>query len=246
MSASDVAPRASASRYVGPDPRQRRTELRVPPPYDGSSLRISADAPGWPVSTQKASASASGGLDLLSDATATRGVRPISCEDGDGLTLHRLGYERCMPSALESLSNIPLFADLSARQLRKVLKSAGEDRYEEGDVIVSEGGRTQTLFVILEGTARVVRNHRTVARRSVGEFFGEISMIDLRQRSATVIAETPMRCLALYHDDLRKLVMGDPQVAWSLVQTLASRLRDDWERPLDRKRATRPGVSRAR
>ena len=172
--------------------------------------------------------------------------RSRAIKTSTGLTLHRLGYERCMPSALESLSNIPLFADLSARQLRKVLKSAGEDRYEEGDVIVSEGGRTQTLFVILEGTARVVRNHRTVARRSVGEFFGEISMIDLRQRSATVIAESPMRCLALYHDDLRKLVMGDPQVAWSLVQTLASRLRDDWERPLDRKRATRPGVSRGR
>lgn len=131
-----------------------------------------------------------------------------------------------MPSAMESLSSIPLFANLSARQLRRILKSATEHRYEAGDVIVREGGRTQTLFVILEGTAKVVKNGRTLARRSVGEFFGEVSMIDLRPRAATVTAETSMVCMVLYHDDLRKLVIGDPQVAWSLLQTLAGRLRD--------------------
>lgn len=93
-------------------------------------------------------------------------------------------------------------------------------------MIVREGGRTQTLFVILDGTAKVVRNDRTIARRSAGEFFGEISMIDLRPRAATVVAETPLVCLVLYHDDLRKLVVEDPHVAWSLLQTLAGRLRD--------------------
>lgn len=141
--------------------------------------------------------------------------------------LHQLRYERRMASAFESLSSIPLFADLSGRQLRKVLKSATEDRYETGDVVVREGGRTQTLFVILEGTAKVVKNGRTVAQRSAGQFFGEISMIDLRPRTASVVAATPMRCLVLYHDSLRKLLTGDPQMAWSLLQTLAGRLRDD-------------------
>ena len=51
-------------------------------------------------------------------------------------------------------------------------------------------------------------------------------MIDLRPRAATVTAESPMRCLDLYHDDLRELVVSDPQVAWSLLQTLAGPLRD--------------------
>jgi CRP-like cAMP-binding protein len=132
-----------------------------------------------------------------------------------------------MASAFESLSSIPLFAKISGRQLRKVLKDATEDRYEAGDVIVRQGGRTQTFFVILEGSAKVVKNERTVARRSVGEFFGEFAMIDERPRTASVIAETPMRCLVLYHDALRKLVLGDPQMAWTLLQTLAGELRDD-------------------
>jgi len=132
-----------------------------------------------------------------------------------------------MADAIESLSNVPLFANLTARQLRKVVRSATEDSYEAGSTIVAEGGRTRTFFVILEGTAKVVRNGRTVARRNPGDFFGEISMIDGRRRAASVIADTPMRCLVLYHDGLRKLVMDDPKMAWSMLETLAGWLRDD-------------------
>jgi CRP/FNR family cyclic AMP-dependent transcriptional regulator len=132
-----------------------------------------------------------------------------------------------MPSRVASLSNVPLFASLTTRQLRSLAKTATEDAYEPGVTILREGGHTQSFFVILEGTAKVVRSDRTVGRRSEGEYFGEVSMIDLRPRSATVIAETAMRCLVLHRDDLRKLVTNDPRVAWSLLQALASRLRDD-------------------
>jgi CRP-like cAMP-binding protein len=131
-----------------------------------------------------------------------------------------------MPTASESLARIPLFANLSDRQLRKIAKRASEHRYDAGTVMVREGGRTQTLFVIVEGTAKVIRNERTISRRSAGDVFGEISMIDLRPRAATVTAETAMVCLVLEHDDVRTLVMEDPQIAWSLLQTLAARLRD--------------------
>jgi len=123
------------------------------------------------------------------------------------------------------LSEIPLFSSLSERRLRKLARQSSEDEYESGDVIVREGGRTDTLFVILEGSAKVVRKGRTIARRGQGEYFGEISMIDGR-RSASVVAETSMRCLVLYHNDLRKLVLDDPAMAWELLKTLATRVRD--------------------
>jgi CRP/FNR family transcriptional regulator, cyclic AMP receptor protein len=129
-------------------------------------------------------------------------------------------------SAIESLSRVPLFANLTDRQLRKLVRGASEDSYEAGSSIVQEGGRTETLFVVLEGTAKVIRDGRTVARRDQGDFFGEISMIDGRRRAASVVADTPMRCLVLYHDVLRKLVMDDPRMAWSLLLTVAGRVRD--------------------
>ena len=52
-------------------------------------------------------------------------------------------------------------------------------------------------------------------------------MIAERPRAASVVADTSMRCLVLKHEVLRDIVMSDPQVAWSLLKTLASRLRDD-------------------
>jgi CRP-like cAMP-binding protein len=137
------------------------------------------------------------------------------------------GYDLSVPTALESLSAIPLFANLSSRQLRKLARSASEDSYEAGSLIVQEGGRTETLFVILEGRARFERDGRTVGTRGAGDFFGEISMIDGRRRAASVIAETPMRCLVIYHDRLRKIAMEDPRMAWSLLQSLAGRVRED-------------------
>jgi CRP/FNR family transcriptional regulator, cyclic AMP receptor protein len=137
------------------------------------------------------------------------------------------GYDLPVPTALESLAAIPLFANLSSRQLRKLARSATEDSYDAGSLIVQEGGRTETLFVILEGRARFERDGRKVGTRGAGDFFGEISMIDGRRRAASVIAETPMRCLVLYHDSLRKIAMEDPRVAWSLLQSLAGRVRED-------------------
>jgi hypothetical protein len=127
---------------------------------------------------------------------------------------------------VEALSKVPLFSSLSGRQLRKLSKSALEDRYVEGAVVVHQGGRTETMFVILEGTVRIVRDGRTIARRSVGEFFGEIAVIDGRPRAGTVIAETPLRCVVFYRRALKEMVIEEPQAAWSMLEALASRVRE--------------------
>ena len=137
------------------------------------------------------------------------------------------GYERRMPTAFESLSRLPLFSRLSGRQVRKIAKRTNEHHFEADEVIVRQGGKTRSLYVILEGEAKIVRDGRTIARRRPGDFFGEISMIDLRPRVASVVADSSMRCLVLPHEALRDLVISDPGVAWSLLQTVASRLWED-------------------
>jgi CRP-like cAMP-binding protein len=127
----------------------------------------------------------------------------------------------------ETLGRIPLFSHLSARQLRKLAKSVVEHTYEPGTTIVREGGRTATLFVVLEGEVKVVRGGRTISRRRPGEFFGEIALIDGRPRAASVVAETPIRCLVLEQATLKQLLMTDPHVAWALLESLATRLRGE-------------------
>lgn len=127
---------------------------------------------------------------------------------------------------IDALATVPLFANLSGRHLKKVLSRAVENDFDAGTVVVREGGSGDTLFVVLEGSLKVVRNGRTVARRSAGEFFGEISVITGGRRTATVIAETPLRCLVLYRRELKELVMSEPTTAWAMLETVASSVRE--------------------
>ena len=125
------------------------------------------------------------------------------------------------------LAHVPLFAHLSKRQLRGVLEQTSEYEYDQGDVIVKDGTLGHTLFVLIDGKARVVKSNRTVARLSPGEFFGEIAVLDRRPRTASVVADSPVTCLLLHREDLRKVLAEEPQIAWSMLSALASRLRGD-------------------
>jgi isopentenyldiphosphate isomerase len=128
---------------------------------------------------------------------------------------------------LNALGTIPLFAEVPKRHLRTILKRMGEYEYEDGATIVKDGSRGEVMFVLLDGTARVVRGGRTAARLGPGDFFGEIAVLDRRPRTARVIAASPVRCLTLHRDDLREVIASEPEVAWSLLQGLASRIRGD-------------------
>jgi CRP-like cAMP-binding protein len=128
---------------------------------------------------------------------------------------------------LDALAKVPLFARVPKRHLRTILRRTGEYEYEDGATILKGGRQGEVLFVLLDGAARVVRGGRTVARLGPGDFFGEIAVLDRRPRTATVIATSPVRCLTLHRDDLREVIAGEPDVAWALLEGLASRLRGD-------------------
>jgi CRP/FNR family transcriptional regulator, cyclic AMP receptor protein len=127
---------------------------------------------------------------------------------------------------LEELAKVPIFSDLTPRELRRLLRSTEEYSYPEGAVFVKEGARSEQLFVILEGSARVIRRGRTVARIRAGDFFGEISLLDGQPRTATVIAETPVRCLVLLRKEFEKIIAEMPSVASRVLRSLAMRFRE--------------------
>ena len=128
---------------------------------------------------------------------------------------------------IDMLAGVPLFAGLPGRTLRRVVKQMGDHHFSEGARIVAEGSRGETMFVLVEGSARVVRGGRTLRRLGPGDFFGEIALFDRRARSASVVAAEPTRCLVLHRQDLRTILAEEPGIAWSLLETLAHRLRGD-------------------
>ncbi len=92
------------------------------------------------------------------------------------------------------LADVPLFAGLSRRHLRRLAGLAEEVPFGAGRTVVQNGSRGNAFYVIVEGTAKVLAGYstRTFARLGPGDFFGELALLDGGPRTASVVAETPL------------------------------------------------------
>lgn len=133
-----------------------------------------------------------------------------------------------MSRLAEDLAQVPLFSDLSKRQLKKLAGGFTERSFAAGRTVVREGHMSGVgFFVIAEGTAVVSVSGSTVATLGPGEYFGELAMITRQARGATVTAETPLRCLVIRFWDFREFAKENPDVSWKLLQHLAGLLVED-------------------
>jgi CRP-like cAMP-binding protein len=120
---------------------------------------------------------------------------------------------------------IPLLAVLDRRALDQVLRTAREQTYAPGDVVVSEGDPATRLFVIVEGTATVEQAAQgTVGKMGPGEFFGELALIEEHGRTASVRAETELTCLIIPAWEFRASLEEHPKMALPMLTAVISRL----------------------
>ncbi len=125
------------------------------------------------------------------------------------------------------LESIPLFAGVPKRQLRKIAALARESRYRRGTAIVRVGESGNDFYVILDGSASVVRPGGLASiSLGPGSYFGEMALIDGEVRSATVMAETDVHCLRVSRAPFLRLVRSEPEVAVILLRHLAARVRE--------------------
>ena len=83
-----------------------------------------------------------------------------------------------------------------------------------GTELTKQGGRAQEFFVVVSGTADVTRDGAHVAALEAGDFFGEVGLLGAgRERTATVVATSPMRLLVLARRQFRELLFAAPSVA---------------------------------
>lgn len=131
---------------------------------------------------------------------------------------------------LEALRSVPLFASLSdaaASELRSLLKienvSAGTKLFHKGDT-------GNAMYLIESGRVRISitdedRQEITLAELAQGDFFGEMSIIDGRQRSADASVIENGRLAVLSRPDFLTFVRLTPDVALGMLGALSDRLR---------------------
>jgi CRP/FNR family cyclic AMP-dependent transcriptional regulator len=130
----------------------------------------------------------------------------------------------------EFLKSVPLFSRLGEQSLDAILRLTRRKRFRKDEVIFHEKEAGDSLFVILHGRVKVAifgddGKEVTLSILTDGDFFGELSIIDLEPRSATVIAEEDCELLSLQRDDFMRALEQDPGISASLIQVLAGRLR---------------------
>jgi len=122
------------------------------------------------------------------------------------------------------LAEIPLFAGLSKRQLNKIAKLAKTRRYARFTSIVRAGDRGDSFYVILDGTALVKLPGKRGVRLGAGDWFGEMALLSSDgRRTATVTADTDLRCVGMTSWAFKSFLEAHPEAAWQIIETMAER-----------------------
>jgi len=131
----------------------------------------------------------------------------------------------------DTLALMPLFRSLARPQLLKLAASASERTFMTGEVIFHQGEPSDCLYVVLSGQVRVLQSTyesalggQFLAEFGYGEIFGELGMLTVQPRAATVVAVEHTRCLALALDDFMEVHQRSPATALSVMRLLALRL----------------------
>jgi CRP/FNR family transcriptional regulator, cyclic AMP receptor protein len=126
---------------------------------------------------------------------------------------------------VDLLKKVPLFEDLSKRHLDFIAKHGDEVTSEPGEVLVRQGEAGREFVFIVRGSARVEQDGKIISHLEAGDFFGEMSLLDGKPRSATVITETPSTLLVVHSRSFDLLLNTVPGLSRKLLMTLAGRLR---------------------
>jgi CRP/FNR family cyclic AMP-dependent transcriptional regulator len=131
----------------------------------------------------------------------------------------------------EMLKNVPIFSELSRRDMDRLGKLMVPRKVRAGEVIIKEGDQAAGFFIISSGKVEVVQgadgsNPEKLADLGPGDFFGEMALFEGFPRNATVRATEDTECLAMTRWDFTAEMKNHPEIAVGMVPVLVRRLRE--------------------
>jgi len=126
-----------------------------------------------------------------------------------------------------ALSRVPLFSQLSQRELEFVATRADEVDVKAGKRLTTQGRPGDTFYILLDGEADVVVDGKPRRTLKTGDFFGEISMLDRGLASATVTTTKDARLLVMSHAQFRDAVKASDGLLMKVLAAMGERLRAD-------------------
>jgi CRP/FNR family transcriptional regulator, cyclic AMP receptor protein len=122
---------------------------------------------------------------------------------------------------VELIQRVPIFDGLDRRDLDRIAASMKQRTFRAGDKVTSEGQGGVGFFVIEDGTAKVSVGGEDRRTLGPGDYFGEVALLTDSPRTATITAETELRCYGMTSWDFKPLVESHSSIAWHLLQAMA-------------------------
>ncbi|HEX5936556.1 MAG TPA: cyclic nucleotide-binding domain-containing protein [Actinomycetota bacterium] len=124
---------------------------------------------------------------------------------------------------VERLRQLPLFGELDFHDLSMLTHHVGEVTLSEGQVLFEQGSIPYEMFMIEEGAAEVTVDGTPVGRIGPGDVVGEIALLRLQRRMATVRVTSPIRAVTLSAEDLQLIEEEMPEIGRHLRSIMAAR-----------------------
>ncbi|GDY35112.1 MULTISPECIES: Crp/Fnr family transcriptional regulator [unclassified Acidovorax] len=135
-----------------------------------------------------------------------------------------------MLSNLDLLRRVPLFSLLTVAQAEVISGAVIKRRFKRGEALVEQGQKSNALFILLTGRARVMTSDSRgreviLATLAQGDYLGEMSIIDNEPHSATVRAEVQTDVLMLGRTEFARCLTENASMSLVVMRGLVKRLR---------------------
>jgi CRP/FNR family cyclic AMP-dependent transcriptional regulator len=127
---------------------------------------------------------------------------------------------------LDALGGVWLFDRCTRQELEALERAATPLSVEAGRVLAKQGEIGREFIVLLDGRAEVRRDDTELAVLGPGSFFGEMSLLDGKPRTATVTALEPSEVLVLTAADFNSVTATMPSVDRKILTVVVERLRE--------------------
>jgi CPA1 family monovalent cation:H+ antiporter len=133
----------------------------------------------------------------------------------------------------ELLTKVPMFAGLGENQFARIILYLKERSFPKGEVIIRQGARGDSLYMIARGLVAVIDNNtdqpRELNRLYAGDFFGEAALLHDTPRNASVVAITPSSLYELHRDDWKQICHRHPEIEAAVESVDRERKRENLE-----------------
>lgn len=151
-----------------------------------------------------------------------------------GAVFDRKSKAKVERSIIDVLKAVPIFEELSNREIQNIARIAYQRHYSAGEVIIHEGQNAAGMYIMVDGQAEVTKSledgtilHLTTLENS--GLFGDVGLLDSSPRTATVKATRDSSIIGFFRPELLELMNSNPRLAskviFKLGQILTARFR---------------------